>query len=159
MRTWIRPVLDDFVARSGQTGAMTPKARRVTFLLSGPLLVGGIVGLIVSATMPKARSIQINDLARLMKDGQIASVEVSGNDGTATTRQQQTFGFHMDQPGSLPQLLESFGVTSGQLSQVSYSISSPSQLAAFLAASGPLLPVVLLGGRTVLILRRRPNRA
>jgi cell division protease FtsH len=133
------------------------KALRITLLLTGLLLVGGIVGLIATAMMPKSRSIPINDLARLMKDGRIASVEVSGNDGTATTRQQQTFGFHMDQPGSLPQLLESFGVTSEQLSQVSYSISSPSQLGAFATAASAFLPVVLLGGLAVLVLRRRPN--
>jgi hypothetical protein len=138
---------------------VTSKARRVTFLLAGLLLVGGVVGLIAFAAMPKPRLIPINDLARLMKDGQIASVVVSGNDGTATTRQQKTFGFRMDQPGSLPQLLESFGVTSEQLSQVSYSISSPSQLGAFVTAAGALLPVVLLGGVAVLVLRRRPTVA
>jgi ATP-dependent Zn protease len=126
---------------------MTSKARRVTFLLTGLLLVGSVVGLIAFAAMPKHRlMIPINDLARLMKDGQIASVEVNGNDSTATTRQQKTFGFRMDQPGSLPQLLESFGVTSEQLSQVSYSISSPSQLGAFATAASAFLPVVLLGG-------------
>ena len=61
---------------------MTSKARRVTLLLTGLLLVGGVVGLIAFAVMPKHRLIPINDLARLVKDGQIASVEVSGNDGT-----------------------------------------------------------------------------
>jgi cell division protease FtsH len=107
--------------------------------------------------MPRARTIPINDLARLMKDGQIALVEVNGNGGTATTRQHQTFDFHLDQLGSLPQLLGSFGVTSEQLSQVSYSISSPSQLGAFVTAAGSLLPVALLGGVALLVLRRRPN--
>src|SRR5207248_1626850 len=115
------------------------------------------VGLIASAAMPRARTIPINDLARLMKDGQIASVEVNGNAATATTRQHETFDFHVDQHGSLPQLLGSFGVTSEQLSQVSYSISSPSQLGAFANVAGALLPVVLFGGVALFILRRRPN--
>ena len=49
-------------------------------------------------------------------------IEVSGNVGIATTRQQQTFSFRVERPGSLPGLLQNFGVTSDQLGQVSYSV-------------------------------------
>ena len=93
-------------------------------ILTGMLIVCGIVGTIGYASV-QPRSIPINDLAQLVEDDQIASIDVSGNVGIATTRQHQTFSFRMEQPGSLPGLLENFGVTSDQFSQVSYSVSNP----------------------------------
>src|SRR2546430_1166629 len=80
------------------------------------------------APPPRAQdsaSVPVSDLARLVKDEQIASIDVSGDRAVATTRQHQTFGVHIDQRGDLPQLLETFGVSSDQLGQVSYRVSNP----------------------------------
>src|SRR6266566_7654788 len=110
---------------TGETGGMSIKAGLL--ILTGMLIVCGIVGTIGYASV-QPRSIPINDLAQLVEHGQIASIEVSGNVGIATTRQQQTLRFRVEQPGSLPGLLQNFGVTSDQLRQVSYGVSSPVQL-------------------------------
>ena len=116
------------------------RIKAVLFLLTGLLLVSGVVGLIGYASQQQPRAIPINDLAELIEHGQIASIDVSGNAGIVTTRQQQTFSFRVEQPGSLPGLLQNFGVTSDQLSEVTYRLSNPVQLADVLSAAGSLLP-------------------
>jgi cell division protease FtsH len=131
------------------------RTKAVLFLLPGLLLVSGVVGLIGYAGQQQPRSIPINDLAQLVEHGQIASIEVSGNVGVATTQQQQTFSVRVEQPGSLPGLLENFGVTSDQLRQVSYSVSNPVQLGDVLSAAGSLLPLLLIAGVVVFMVRRR----
>jgi len=123
-------------------------------ILTGMLIVCGIVGTIGYASV-QPRSIPINDLAQLVEHGQIASIEVSGNVGIATTRQQQTLRFRVEQPGSLPGLLQNFGVTSDQLRQVSYGVSSPVQLGDVLSMAQALLPLILIGAVVVWMVRHR----
>jgi hypothetical protein len=125
--------------------------------VTGLLLVSMVLSVILYASAQDTASIPISDLARLVKAGQIATIDVSENQGTVTTRQHQRFSVRIDQPGSLPLLLESFGVTSGELSQVSYRISSPPPLSGLMSAVGGLLPVLLIGGVVLLMLRRGGN--
>jgi len=135
------------------------KSRAVYFGLGFTLLlvVTGVIGLIASAGAQDSASVPVSDLARLVKDEQIAAIDVSGDRAVATTRQHQTFSVHIDQRGDLPQLLETFGVSSDQLGQVSYRVSNPLPLGQWLAAAGTVLPMLLLGGLVLLTLRRSGN--
>jgi len=135
------------------------KSRAVYFALAFTLMlvVVVVIGLIASAGAQDSASVPVSDLARLVRDEQIASIDVSGDRVVATTRQHQTFGVHIDQRGDLPQLLETFGVSSDQLSQVSYRVSNPLPLGQWLAAAGTVLPMLLLGGLVLLTLRRSGN--
>ena len=129
----------------------------VLLSVSGVLLVSAVIVVSALASVQHPTSIPINDLAHLVKNGQIASIQINGLDAIATTRQKQTFGVRMEQSGNLPQVLASFGVTSDELSQVSYSVSTPPDFGLLATAAGTLLPLLLLGGLILLVLRRGPN--
>jgi cell division protease FtsH len=155
MGGWTPPLTDGLADKEGETGGMSLKA--VLMMLTGLLLLTGIITLIAFASMPRPTSIPLNDLAQLVEHNQLESISVSGDAGIAITRQKQTFAFRIEQPGSLPQLLQTFGATPEQLSQVSYSVSSPPQLGSITSTLQSLFPVVLLGGVAVFMLRRRGN--
>jgi cell division protease FtsH len=133
-----------------------PSPSRLVILLLPALLFAALLTFgVLRASAGAARSVPINDLARLVKDGEVVSIDVNGDSGVVTTRDHQTYGFRVDQPGGLPGLLESFGVTSAELSQVKYDIAGPSALGNALTGLGVLVPVLLIGGMVVLMLRRR----
>jgi len=117
------------------------------------LLLTGVATVVATASVQHPTPMPINDLAQLVKHGQIASIEVVGVDAIATTLQQQTFAVHLDESGSLPRLLESFGVTADELSSVRYSISSAPSLSVAVASAGAIVPLFLLGALLLVALR------
>ena len=131
---------------------MNVKAGLVTLALA-VMLSGATVLWIASAQRP--RPIPLNELAQLVKVGQVESIEVGGQDGVVTTQQHQIFSVRVDEAGSLPRLLEDFGVTADQLSDVRYSVSSASTAALVAAAASTIVPFLLLVGLLVLVLRNR----
>jgi cell division protease FtsH len=133
-----------------------PSPSRLLLLLSPALFVVGVlIVLSIHASADTTHSLAINDLAQLVKDGEVESIDVSGDSGIAITRDHQAHGFQVDQPGSLPTLLQSFGVTSAELSQVKYDIAGPSPLGSVASGLAVLAPILLAGGLLVFMLRRR----
>jgi cell division protease FtsH len=130
--------------------------RFFTLLLGGLLLAAGVATLVHYSAGQDTGTIPVSDVAQLVKDDQVTSIDISGDTGTVTTRQRQIFRVRTGQPGNLPQLLESFGVTSEELRQISYRVSSPPQLDKLLSMGGTLLPLVLFGG-LILLMTRRPG--
>jgi cell division protease FtsH len=120
-------------------------------------VVVAVMALVANSSSQESALVPVSELARLVKDEQVASIEVSGERVVATTRQHETFSVHIDQRTDLPQLLQTFGVSSEQLSQVSYRVSNPPQIGQWLAAAGAVLPMLLLGGLVLLTLRRSGN--
>src|SRR6266480_2374821 len=98
--------------------------KRAIFTLAIMLLLSGVATVIARAGGQHPSSMPINDLAQLVRHGQIVSIEVSGPDAVATTLQQRTFAVHLEESGSLARQLESFGVTAGELSSVRYSVAN-----------------------------------
>ncbi len=97
--------------------------------------------------------IAISDLAERVKDGQIASIEVSDTKSLVQTRSGQRFTVTTGTDDtSLPKLLTSFGVTPEELGQVDYTVSEapPSWIGDVLG----LLPLVAFGGILLFMLRR-----
>jgi cell division protease FtsH len=127
--------------------------KAVLALTIGLLAVVGVVGLIAVASGPRARTIPISDLAQLVKQGQITTIEVSGDSATVTTRQRQTFGLRVEPTASLTQQLQIFGVTGDELSQIDYAIANPPPYGVIATAVGALLPVLILGGLVLVMLR------
>jgi cell division protease FtsH len=119
----------------------------------GLLAVAGAAGLIAVASGTHARGIPISDLAQLAKDGQIASIEVSGDTAVASTRQQDAFELRVEPSASLTQQLQAFGVTADELSQITYTVTDPPRIGPVATVLGALLPVLLLGGLVVVALR------
>jgi cell division protease FtsH len=144
-------VLDGGRGCSGDTGVMSLKA--VLLFTIGLLAVTGLVGLIAIANGQHLRSIPMSDLAQLVKQGEITRIEVGGDSAVATTRQQETFGLRVEASASLTQQLGSFGVTSGELSQINYSVADPPQFGFLATAVGTLLPLLLLGGLVIIAIR------
>ncbi len=127
--------------------------KAVPLFAIGLLAVTGVVGLLAIANGQHSRSIPMSDLAQLVKQGEIARIEVSGESAVATTRQQDTFGLRVEPFASLAQQLGSFGVSADELSQINYSVADPPQLGLVATAVGTLLPVLLLGGLVVIAIR------
>jgi cell division protease FtsH len=131
---------------------MSLKAGALT--LAGLFTLAGIASLMVLASWQPYRPIPVNDLAQLIKSGQVSSLEVSGQDVVARTRQEQAFALHLDQSTNLPRLLESFGVTPDQLSAVSYVIGNPPQYGWVAPALETVLPILLLACVGIAVWRR-----
>jgi len=127
--------------------------KAVPLFAIGLLAVTGVVGLLAIANGQHSRSIPMSDLAQLVKQGEIARIEVSGESAVATTRQQDTFGLRVEPFASLAQQLGSFGVSADELSQINYSVADPPQLGLVATAVGTLLPVLLLGALVVIAIR------
>jgi cell division protease FtsH len=123
-------------------------------LLSAVLLAAGVATVVAYGASQDTATIPVSDVAQLVKDDQVTSIDISGDTGTVTTRQRQIFRVRTGQPGDLPRLLESFGVTSEELRQISYRVSSPPQLDKLLSIGGTFLPLVLFGGLILLMIRR-----
>ena len=137
---------------------MNTKLMLLVVCVIGLLLVGSVIAVVAQASQvpQEASSIALSELAQRVRDGQIATIEVGDQIGFATTRSpQQTLRFRVDHSASVPQLLESFGVTSEQLSQVAYRVTDTPQLGAVLSGASGFLPVLLLLGILPFILRRR----
>ena len=123
-------------------------------LLVGLLLVGSALGLLAYATSQSNAVMQLSDLALLLRHDQVMSIDVKGDHAVVTTRLHEKFDVRIEQPGNLPQLLENFGVTSEQLSQVSYGVSNPPLTATLFSAAGTVVPFLLIGVFVLLMLRR-----
>ncbi len=123
------------------------------------VLTGIVLSLLVPVSVPYANPIPINDLAQLVKDGRVASIEVNAENALAITRDQQTFTVRLEESGGLPQLLETFGVTPDQLSQVRYFVTSGPRLGGVMTAAGAILPVLVIVGLAAIGLRaqRKPH--
>ena len=116
------PALDGVPRGVLQTRIMNVKT--LLAVVTGLLIIGISVSLFVAGNVQFANPIPINDLAQLVKEGRVAAIEVNGDNALAVTSDQQTFAVHLDDPGGLPRLLESFGVVPAELGQVRYSVSS-----------------------------------
>ncbi len=73
---------------------------------------------------PTARTIAINDLAQLVKEGRIKSISVTDDQGTAVTTADQRYSFRTGQGTTAPSLLRDFGATPDDLSRVNSVVTS-----------------------------------
>jgi len=135
------------------TGGMSLK--RATSALAILVLLSVVAIAIASTRVQQATSLPINDLAQLIKHGQVASIEVRGADAVATTLQRQVFAVHLDDASGLPRLLASFGVTAEELSSVRYTIAGATELSVIVGAAATILPLLVFGGLVWLALRGR----
>ena len=125
--------------------------------LAGVLLLTGVISVVVATTLHDQNPIPINDLAQMVKDRRIAAIEVSGENAIAFARDQQTWAIRVEEPGSLPRLLESFGVTPDELSQVRYFVANGPRLGSIMTLAGTLAPIMLLAGLVLIGLRGRKS--
>jgi cell division protease FtsH len=123
-------------------------------LLAGLLLVGCALGLLAYANSQSNETMPLSDLALLLKHDQVMSIDVKGDHAVVTSRLHGKFDVRIEQPGNLPQLLENFGVTSEELSRVSYGVSNPPLTATLFSAAGAVVPILLIGVFLLLMLRR-----
>jgi cell division protease FtsH len=137
-------------------GGHAMKSGAITFvvLLVGLLMAAAVTALISFATSPGAPSLSLSELARMVKSEQIASIDVSGDSAVVKTRDQMTFGVRVGHDGSLPTLLQTFGVTPDELTEVSYRVQSPPASGMLLSAAGAVAPALLVGGLLLLMMRR-----
>jgi cell division protease FtsH len=127
--------------------------KAVLALTIGLLALVGAACLVAVASGPRIRTVPISEVAQMVKQGQIAAIEVGTDGAIATTRQQETVGLHVEPSASLTQQLQSFGVSADELSQIDYTVASPPQFGLIATVLGTLVPVFLLGGLVLLALK------
>jgi hypothetical protein len=67
----------------------------------GLLALAGVLGLIAVACGPHTRTSAMSELAQLVQQGQISTIEVGGDGAVATPRQQEKLGLHVEQSAAI----------------------------------------------------------
>jgi cell division protease FtsH len=117
-----------------------------------------VVGNLESLTAHNAaQSVAASQAAAIIKSGQARSIEVQADKAYLDTDDAE-YVFVKDREASVPQMLTTLGVTSGELSTVSYTVDAQSPI-----SWGELLPGLIIGGLVLGVLviasrRANPNQ-
>jgi cell division protease FtsH len=95
----------------------------------------------------------INEIAQALQQGQVTAIDVDHEDALVTLSDGRQFAVRLEEPGSLPRLVESFGVTPAQLATVRYSVNDTLQLDWLKGGAAALVPLLLIGSLILLGLR------
>jgi cell division protease FtsH len=98
--------------------------------------------------------LNITDVAREIKEGEIESISVSGDDLTIVRVDGSKIASRKEHNVSLTEALTLLGVTDAQLSEVTIEVESPSPWGNWLTLLGSLLPLLLFGGLIFFMMRQ-----
>ncbi|MDP9382536.1 MAG: ATP-dependent zinc metalloprotease FtsH [Chloroflexota bacterium] len=115
------------------------------------LWLGARYGLQDGRSTKRAGPTTVNVLAARLKAGEVKSIDVIGERVIATTTSGETVSLLKEGNSTVPQLLASFGVTSEELIQVTYTVSDPQPQINWPGLAGLVLMVAVV---TVIVLRR-----
>ncbi len=121
------------------------------------LIVVAVAVLFYSASNSAERPAEkgLTDVAALIKSGQVSRIVVSGDQLTVQLKDKTPpFVSHKEEGVNLTSSLNKLGVTPEQLSTVELKVSPPSDMSGWLTILGTVLPLVLIGGLFLMILRQ-----
>jgi len=120
------------------------------------LIVVAVAVLFYSASQSADRPADgsITDVAALVRDGQVNRIVVAGDQLTVQLKDKSVFVSTKEEGVNLTSSLTKLGVTPEQLAQVEYKVSPPSDMSGWLTILGTVLPLVLIGGLFLMILRQ-----
>jgi cell division protease FtsH len=129
---------------------------RLLVLALALVLVAVGFGLLRPGSTPAEKPITLDALAQRVESGDVTEIHATDDGGTARTRSGEALSFHTGRTQSILKVLDSFGVTPDQLSNVNYTVADPpAPWIGLLLTFGPL---VLFGGIMLFAWRRMGDR-
>jgi cell division protease FtsH len=107
---------------------------------------------------PEAPAIALNELARGIREGSVASIDVADRRGLVTTTDGQHFSFRLSPGSDALRVLRELGVTPDELSGVQYVVRGSSGLEVVLSGLAGVLPLLLLGVLLLSVVRQSPGQ-
>jgi cell division protease FtsH len=120
------------------------------------LILVAVVALFYSASQSAEHptEIDLTEVASLVQSGKVTAITVSGNDLQVTQEHNQTAVSHKEPGVNLTTALTQMGVSPEALAKVEFKVAPPSDMSSWFAILGTLLPVLLIAGLFLLILRQ-----
>ena len=105
-----------------------------------------------SSERPAERN--LSEIASLIMEGKVAKVVVSGDQIEVTTSDKQSFVAQKEDNVNLTSTLVKMGVTAELLSSIEFKVAPPADMGGWLTIVGTVLPLVLIGGLFLMIMRQ-----
>ena len=105
-----------------------------------------------SSERPAERN--LSEIASLIMEGKVAKVVVSGDQIEVTTSDKQSFVAQKEDNVNLTSTLVKMGVTAELLSKIEFKVAPPADMGGWLTIVGTVLPLVLIGGLFLMIMRQ-----
>ena len=105
-----------------------------------------------STDRPAERS--LSEVAALIQSGRVSKIIVSGDQIQVTTDDKQSFLSQKEDSVNLTTTLSKMGVSPEALSRVEFKVVPPSDMSGWLTILGTVLPLLLIGGLFLMILRQ-----
>ncbi len=120
------------------------------------LIVVAVAVLFYSASQSTDRPDEkgLTDVAALIRRGEVSRIVVAGDQLTVQLKDKTMFVSQKEEDVNLTTSLTRLGVTPEQLSKVELKVSPPSDMSGWLTILGTVLPLLLIGGLFVMILRQ-----
>ncbi|OIO91529.1 MAG: cell division protein FtsH [Anaerolineae bacterium CG2_30_64_16] len=121
------------------------------------LLLVAIAALFYSASQSTERppEKQLTEVAALIQKGKIASITIVGDQlQVKLTNDSQTYLSHKEPDVNLTSTLIDMGVSPEALAAIKLEVAQPTNMGSWLTVLGTLLPLVLIGGLFLMILRQ-----
>ncbi len=120
------------------------------------LILVAVIALFYSASQSGERpaEIDLTEVASLVRSGKVTSITVSGDQLYVRRDDRQTLISHKEPGVNLTTALTRLGVSPEALAKVEFKVAPPSGMSNWLAILGTLLPVLLIGGLFLFILRQ-----
>ncbi len=96
----------------------------------------------------------LTDVAAMIQQGTVSRIVVSGDQLTVQATDKQVFASHKEDGVNLTTSLTKLGVTPEQLEAVEFKVAPPNDMSGWLTILGTLLPLLLIGGLFIMILRQ-----
>src|SRR5207249_4809743 len=103
---------------------------------------------------PSRPEVSLNTLANYIKAGQVKKIQVQGDDLTITKKAGADETSRKENRVSLVESLRDLGVTFEELKGVDIEVQTPSDLGNWIAILGSFLPLVIVGGFLLFMMRQ-----
>jgi cell division protease FtsH len=108
----------------------------------------------VSQSTDRPAERDLTEVASLIQSGKVAKIVVAGNQLQVTLNDKQSFLAQKEEDVNLTTTLSKMGVSPEALSAVEFKIAPPSDMSGWFAILGTVLPLILIGGLFLMILRQ-----
>ncbi len=108
----------------------------------------------VSQSTDRPAERDLTEVASLIQRGKVAKIVVAGNQLQVTLDDKQSFLTQKEEDVNLTTTLSKMGVSPEALSAVEFKVAPPSDMSGWFAILGTVLPLILIGGLFLMILRQ-----
>ncbi|MGQ9768757.1 MAG: ATP-dependent metallopeptidase FtsH/Yme1/Tma family protein, partial [Anaerolineae bacterium] len=120
------------------------------------LIIVAVAVLLYSASQSAERPAEkgLTEVAALVRAGEVSKIVVSGDQLKVQTKDKQVFVSQKEERVNLTTSLLKLGVTPEQLARVELQVVPPSDMSGWITVMGTVLPLLLIGGLFIMILRQ-----